>query len=714
MTHLVRSPVFSAALILAAAGISVLEAADVLRGPYLQSAAADRMTVCWRTDVDTTSELSYGLSPDALPPPVVEPGTRTEHAITLTGLLPATRYYYRVQGTPAAGSPVNVGGSGQWFKTAPAPGSRAPVRIWVVGDAGYNSPAAVNSLNAYLNATALQAKSTDLFMMLGDNAYVEGTDSQYQYSVFNRYAPLLQNTPVWSAFGNHDSYSSTHLDSLGNRDYLGPVPYDSIFHFPSGGECGGVPSGSERYYSFNHGNVHFICLDTNTPGNCDDVPGGTPGMVDWLEADLSSCSADWIIAFMHQGPYTKGQSHDSDVDWDMRRTRDYVVPILESYGTDLVLCGHSHVYERSGLIDGHYGMSSTWNEATMRKWPGNGSDLGGVDAAGAFVPGLGLAGGAYQKAAATARSGTVYSVVGASSLAHLWVNGSSATVNPAPHPAHQVSLLVTGSMVIDIDGNKLHAQYLDDTGAVRDDFTLLKGSKYQLHRAQPSFATQSAPGLSFGISRSGATALADGIAFSTAPVSGGTVTPAQGTVAFPAGTTESAVVFSPASGQPGANFQMQLQTATRALQPGSAQRAIYQIAGPAAREGMIAATPAATWYASRFGSLPASPAVWMDDPYLDGMNLLMEYATGAEPGAADPAPSARVEGNSWIYRYWRAAGRSDLNLESMVSDNLSTWQAAGALDTADGPPALRGEPRRVTLPLTPPAKFLRLKATLPP
>ena len=37
--------------------------------------------------------------------------------------------------------------------------------------------------------------------------------------------------------------------------------------------------------------------------------------------------------------------------------REVVLPMLEAHGVDLVLCGHSHVYERSYLLDGHYGYS---------------------------------------------------------------------------------------------------------------------------------------------------------------------------------------------------------------------------------------------------------------------------------------------------------------------------------------------------------------------
>ena len=39
--------------------------------------------------------------------------------------------------------------------------------------------------------------------------------------------------------------------------------------------------------------------------------------------------------------------------------RENALPILESYGVDIVLSGHSHSYERSFLLDGHYGKSNT-------------------------------------------------------------------------------------------------------------------------------------------------------------------------------------------------------------------------------------------------------------------------------------------------------------------------------------------------------------------
>ena len=85
-------------------------------------------------------------------------------------------------------------------------------------------------------------------------------------------------------------------------------------------------------------------------------------MLTWLEADLANTAQDWIIAYWHHPPYSKG-SHDSDSEQRLYEMRENVVPILEDYGVDLVFTGHSHSYERSFLIDGHYGDAASFNDS---------------------------------------------------------------------------------------------------------------------------------------------------------------------------------------------------------------------------------------------------------------------------------------------------------------------------------------------------------------
>src|SRR6188472_4310919 len=65
------------------------------------------------------------------------------------------------------------------------------------------------------------------------------------------------------------------------------VPYFNLFTFPKNGEAGGVPSGTEKYYSFDYGRIHFIALDSMTSSR---APGSP--MLTWLQSDLASTTQD--------------------------------------------------------------------------------------------------------------------------------------------------------------------------------------------------------------------------------------------------------------------------------------------------------------------------------------------------------------------------------------------------------------------------------------
>jgi hypothetical protein len=184
---------------------------------------------------------------------------------------------------------------------------------------------------------------------------------------------------------------------------------------------------------------------------------GSP-MLAWLQADLESTLQDWIIAFWHHPPYSKG-SHNSDTETELVQMRANVLPMLEAGGVDLVLAGHSHSYERSYLIDGHYGASSTFN-ASMKLNGGSGREDGT---------------GAYSKPAGLpAHQGTVYAVAGNGGHVTSWTGGSTAEFNPSPHPVMYYSALHTGSMVLDINGDRLDVKMIRTTGAVDDYFTIVK------------------------------------------------------------------------------------------------------------------------------------------------------------------------------------------------------------------------------------------------
>lgn len=411
----------------------------VTRGPYLNQGGPTQITVRWRTDTATNARVRYGAVQGSLTSFVdgttfttaTTPSGQKEHEVKIAGLGANTKYFYSI-GTSAATLAGND--ANHFFVTSPTPGIAKPTRIWVIGDAGTANSSQTAVRNAYYTFTG--ARHTDLWLQLGDNAYSDGTDAQYQAAVFNMYSALLRKSVTWPTLGNHDGHTAVSLSQSG--------PYYNIFTFPKNGECGGLASGTEAYYSFDYGNIHFQCLDSY--GTSRSVGGA---MHTWVKNDANATARDWIIAYWHHPPYTKG-SHDSDTSSGLTDMRKNFLPILEDAGVDLVLGGHSHSYERSYLLDGHYGVSSTLT-ASMKKDGGSGRDAA-----------------AYKKPAGTQpHQGAVYVVAGSSGKT------SGGTLN---HSAMFISLNQLGSLVLDIDGSRLDAKFLRSDGTVGDYFTIIKNT----------------------------------------------------------------------------------------------------------------------------------------------------------------------------------------------------------------------------------------------
>jgi hypothetical protein len=405
----------------------------VTRGPYLQLGTPTTMMFKWRTSAATVGRVQYGLSPGATTWSMQETSSKTDHKLRIRNLTPSTRYYYNI-GTATA---VLTGADSSYtFTTGPSIGTAQDTRIWVLGDSGTANANARAVRDAYYAYTG--TRGTNLWLMLGDNAYPTGTDADYQRAVFDMYPTMLRQSVLWPTLGNHDGYSANSSTLSG--------PYYSIFTLPRGAEAGGTPSGTEAYYSFDYANIHFVCLDSFESNRS---PAGA--MLTWLRNDLAATRQTWIIAFFHHPPYSKG-SHDSDVDRELVEMRENALPILEDAGVDLVLAGHSHSYERSFLIDGHYGPSSTFTSA-MKKNGGSGRPDGT---------------GAYRKPSAdpSPHEGAVYAVAGSS--------GQTAG-GPLDHPAMFISLNSLGSMVLDVNGDRLDAAFIDSARSRRDYFTIVKG-----------------------------------------------------------------------------------------------------------------------------------------------------------------------------------------------------------------------------------------------
>ena len=393
----------------------------IMRGPYLQRVSPTAVTVSWRTLLPQQGFVTLGdqrFEGDA---------GQVDHEVRISGLKPDSEYTYAVgeMGTPYT------------FRTAPEAGSERPFRTWIIGDSGTANSNARAVFDAYRNFTG--DRYTDLWLMLGDNAYNDGTDDEYQLAVFDMYPELLPVTPLFSTLGNHDGHSAKSADESG--------PYYQIFDLPREGECGGLASGTEAYYSFDYGNVHFVCLDSY---GTDRSTAGA--MYAWLKADLEANLQPWLIAFWHHPPYTKG-SHDSDKESDLTEMRENFLPLLEQHGVDLCFTGHSHSYERSYLIDGHYGKSDTFDPKQHRKDRGDGNPEGD---------------GAYRKASG-GNNGATYVVAGSS--------GKAVSKGSHDHPAMLRSMKVLGSVVMDVSGLRCELRFLGHKGEILDHWVIDKSQE---------------------------------------------------------------------------------------------------------------------------------------------------------------------------------------------------------------------------------------------
>ncbi|HAO48926.1 MAG TPA: hypothetical protein DCR35_06295, partial [Runella sp.] len=337
-------------------------------------------------------------------------------------------------------------GDSYYFKTAPPTGSKQKVRIWAMGDAGDGSPNQREVRDAYLKRIQNDNRQTDAVLFLGDNAYAIGTDEEYQNNFFNIYQDyFFKNNVIWAIPGNHEYYSGVQS----RRE----IAYFQIFSQPQNGESGGVPSGSEMNYSFDYGNVHVVALDSyGIEQDKYRLYDTLSPQVEWLKKDLAANRLPWTIVMFHHPPYTKN-SHDSDTETELVLIRQNLNPILERYKVDLVLSGHSHLYERSRPTRGHTGLAPTFNEAAHLTSTSSGKYDNSPNSC------------AYVKNGGD--EGVIYVVAGSS--------GRNNGLDGPAHPAMPFKNFQNGgSVVIEVEDNRLNYEWLCNDGVVRDQFTIFK------------------------------------------------------------------------------------------------------------------------------------------------------------------------------------------------------------------------------------------------
>ncbi len=470
VTRLLRLMTF-ACLLGAGCGLALgaAQSLEWIREPYLQLATPNSIHVVWRTVGSMTPIVRYGtkreelksesssskvvtrasLGTDDAPVPERWLPFRTpsnlklpklhsapigtfQYEAKLTDLEPSTRYYYAVYDENRRLTPDDPSWS---FVTPPPAGTREPFRFWVIGDGGTGRLPQKEVHDAMRDFVRRDGRALDFWLHVGDMAYGTGRDMEFQSRFFEPYRASLRGLVCWPTMGNHEGHTSKGTTGIG--------PYYDAYVLPQRAEAGGLASGTEAYYSFDHGNIHFICLDSH---DLERKPSGA--MARWLKADLEKTKADWLIAFWHHPPYTKG-SHDSDKEKDLTEMRELIMPVIESGGVDLVLTGHSHIYERSMLMDGAYATPTVAEGVILDD--GDGHPDGD---------------GPYRKnPGGKPHEGTLQVVAG---------NAGQTLGRKGSSPVMRSIVAEFGSVIVDVDGDTLTARMINRDGNQRDLVQMVK------------------------------------------------------------------------------------------------------------------------------------------------------------------------------------------------------------------------------------------------
>ena len=422
------------------------------RAPYLQLSTPDSIFVVWRTSQEIDAVIKFGTDLDHLgldphgiearqtiqdkpggaPPLHSAPRGTFQYEAKLTGLEPDTQYYYAIYDGNQRLTPAD---ESYHLQTHPVAGSDRDIYFWAVGDSGTGGRAQADVHEAMVEHNEKIGRELDLYLHVGDMAYGSGTDKEFSGRFFEMYDPTLRNVPCWAAMGNHEGRTSSGKTGIG--------PFYDAYICPKEAECGGLPSGHESYYSFDYGKVHFIALNSH---DLDRSPAGA--MAQWLKADLEQTHADWVVCFFHHPPYTKG-SHDSDRENQLVEMRQHIMPILESGGCDLTLTGHSHIYERSMLIDGAYATPTVAEGVVIDDGDG---DPGGD--------------GPYEKTSGlNPNNGSVNIVTG---------HGGTGVGRRGTMPIMRKILVENGSTLVHVSGDTLRGTMINHRGEVRDTFAIVK------------------------------------------------------------------------------------------------------------------------------------------------------------------------------------------------------------------------------------------------
>ncbi|KAJ5468506.1 hypothetical protein N7475_006258 [Penicillium sp. IBT 31633x] len=385
------------------AGLNYPQIPADLTTPFQQRLAVygpDAVSVGWNTyDKLNQSCVSYGLSESNLNTKVCSQLSTTyqssrtwSNVAVLTGLTPATTYYYKIESTNST-----VG----HFLSPRTPGDKTSFNIDVVidlgvyGKDGYTSKSkrkeSVPVIEPELNHTTIGrlAKTVDDYELVihpGDFTYADDwylkfsnlLDGKKAYEsiveqFYDQLAPIAGRKPYMASPGNHEA-ACTEIPYLSGLCPEGQNNFTEFMHrFENTMPQSFVSSSSNPtaqklaqtarslskppfWYSFEYGMAHIVMIDTETdfpkaPSGKDGSAGlnggpfGTPNQqLEFLKADLASVDrtvTPWVIVAGHRPWYSTGASLNV-----CGPCQEAFENLFYQYGVDLGVFGHVHNSQR--------------------------------------------------------------------------------------------------------------------------------------------------------------------------------------------------------------------------------------------------------------------------------------------------------------------------------------------------------------------------------
>ena len=289
------------------------------------------MHVMWETNSDNSTSVEYGLT-NALGSTTsgtsaTGNGASQVHDVELTGLQPATKYYYKAV-TGSTESAI------YFFKTPPLKSSNANFNIVGMSDMqqDWEHPTVFSDLIndemlPYMNQKFGNDIATDLayFFIPGDLVQTGSNYGSWASTFFEPAEDLFSYVPLYPVPGNHE----------GNTPY-----FFQYFNLPlNGTNTNDYP---EHWWYKDYSNVRLIGLESN---------GGyrVQAQLDWLQTVLDDAATDPDIDFVFAQLH-----HPFESELWIAGNTDYtgdVITLLENFSTSTGkpsahFFGHTHGYAR--------------------------------------------------------------------------------------------------------------------------------------------------------------------------------------------------------------------------------------------------------------------------------------------------------------------------------------------------------------------------------